>query len=290
MHKAWVGNPFSVIFLGIIAILPAMACSRLGLFPTPAPLPQPADLATMSLPQGSQAGGLETIFVSAVSVDGFQDERCYKLFRFYPDGVVLYANFACLDTPPSPESWPEIDQEFHRQNQDILRGDYYLLDHRIWIRIVVHDAVHETTSLRSFQGEVCNHKMVLQEPANHYFTGVPSELMQPVLEFIPLHLTLSQETLSAGCHVAGFQILSRPTVVLSGGQAVYQIQTDPGETCTLQYTAPDGAMTQAQGTGAIKANSQGVCKWTWDLGDLQGYGLVTVTIDQITQDFSIEVR
>jgi hypothetical protein len=290
MHKAWVVNSFSVLFLGIIAILPGMACSRLGLFPTSTPLPLPADLATTPIPIDSQRGGLEATYVSAVSEDGFQDERCYKLLRFYPDGVVLYANFACLDTPPGPESWPEIDQAFHRQNPDILRGDYYLLDQRIWIRIVVHDAVHEITSLRSFQGVVCNHKMVLQEAENHYFTGVPSELMQPVLEFIPLQITLSQDALTTDCHAAGFRLLFRPTVVLSGGQAVYQIQTDAGETCILQYTAPDGAMTQGQGTGAIIADAQGICKWTWELGDLKGDGLVTVTIDQITQDFSIEVR
>ncbi|MFO7624609.1 MAG: hypothetical protein R6V73_09680 [Anaerolineales bacterium] len=281
---------FKSPILLIIAILPALACSRLGLFPTPTPLPLPADLATTPLPDGSQPGKLEATYVSAVSDDGFQDERCYKLFRFYPDGVVLYANFTCLDTPPSLESWSEIDRVFDRQNQNVLRGDYYLLGQRIWVRIVVHDAIHEITSLRSFQGEICDHKMVLQEPTKHYFTGVPSALMQPVLEFIPLQITSSHESLSADCHVAGFRLLFRPTVVLSGGRAEYQIQTDPGETCTLQYTAPDGGLTQAQGTGAVIADSQGICKWIWELGELEGDGLVTVTIDQITQDFSIDVR
>jgi hypothetical protein len=117
-----------------------------------------------------------------------------------------------------------------------------------------------------------------------------ANLRQPVLEFIPVQITSPQESLSADCHVAGFRLLFRPTVVLSGGRAEYRIQTDPGETCTLQYTAPDGVLTQAQGTGAIIADSQGICKWTWELGELEGDGLVTVTIDQITQDFSIEVR
>jgi hypothetical protein len=50
---------FKFPILLAIAILPALACSRLGFFPTPTSLPLPADLATTPLPDGSQPGKLE---------------------------------------------------------------------------------------------------------------------------------------------------------------------------------------------------------------------------------------
>lgn len=276
-----------LLFVIVTAVL---ACSRLSILPSATPLPLPTELATTPLPEGSQLGGLEATFVSAVSVDGFQDERCYKLYRFYPDGLVLYADFACLDAAPSAENWPEINRWFHRQNRDIPGGDYYLVGDSLWIRVVSYNPIHETTDLRSFQGEYCNDRMVLQEPTARYYTGVPSELMQPVLEYVRLQASGVESTPSGTCHVAGFRVIYRPSVVLAGGQAEYQIQTDPGETCTLKYTAPDGTISEGQGTGRITANNQGVCTWTWELGEPKGEGVVTVTIDQITQDLGIEVR
>jgi hypothetical protein len=90
--------------------------------------------------------------------------------------------------------------------------------------------------------------------------------------------------------VAGFKFLFRPIVVLSGERAEFQVQTDPGEVCTLAYTAPDGSISQSPGTGPIIANDEGICSWLWDLGDIEGKGIVTISIDQITQDLAIEVR
>jgi hypothetical protein len=114
--------------------------------------------------------------------------------------------------------------------------------------------------------------------------------MQPVLEYVSLQTSGVEGTPSGACHVAGFRVIYRPSVVLAGGQAEYQIQTDPGETCKLKYTAPDGTISEGSGTGRITADNQGVCTWTWELGEPKGEGVVTVTIDQITQDFGIEVR
>jgi hypothetical protein len=71
---------------------------------------------------------------------------------------------------------------------------------------------------------------------------------------------------------------------------VYEIQTDPGETCTLRYTAPDGTVLDSGGAGAVTADEAGVCRWRWQLGDQPGKATATVSIDQITQDFSLEVR
>jgi hypothetical protein len=292
------------LLLLIITFLPLTACHRLGIWPTATPLPLPTELATTPLPQGSRPGGFEAVFRSLVSIDGEKDSRCYKMYRFYPDGLALYADLACFDRSPDPGGWLELDRWFNRENREVARGDYFLLGQQIWVRIVTYNSIYETTNLRSFQGQVCQDEMVLQEPAQTYYAGIPSELSQPVLEYVRLDITEPHRDTPAlwgaspmpgdhsqeSCHVARFEIVKRPSIVLSGNQAEYQIQTDPGETCTLRYTAPDGVPSQAQGTGAITADSQGICQWNWEVGDLEGTATVTISIDKITQDFQIEVR
>ena len=280
------------LFLLIMSFLPLVACDQLGIFPTATPLPLPTELSTTSLPSGSQPGNLEAIYVSLASIDGGQGSRCHTLYRFYPDGLALYAKNSCFDTPPSDESRAEIEEWFHRENHDLDRGDYFLIDHGVFIRIVSYNDVFETTSLSSFQGEYCNEKMVLQEPLVRGYSGIPSELTQPVLEYALLETRGRPDGGRPGTagQGAGFKILYRPSVAVAGNQAEYQVQTDPGETCVLVYTAPDGSPGPAMGTGEVVADDQGICTWTWEVGDLEGQGTVTVRIDQITQDFGIEVR
>lgn len=279
----------------IIAFLPLTACYRLGILPTATPLPLPTELATTPLPQGSQPGGLEAVFRSLVSIDGEKDSQCYKMYRFYLDGLALYADLACFERSPATGGWSELDRWFNRENREVARGDYILLGRQIWVRIVTYNSIYETTNLRSFQGEVCQDEMVLQEPTQTYYAGIPSELTQPVLEYIRLGTAVEQPAIPKAdnpepCHVARFQVIKRPSIVLSGNRAEYQIQTDPGETCALRYTAPDGAPSQAQGTGVTLADSQGICRWLWEVGPGEGIATVTVSIDEIRQDFQLEVR
>lgn len=290
----------NVLLMALVLLMPT-ACSGLGILRSPTPLPLPTELAAAPLPKGSQPGGLDGVFRSLVSVDGEKGDRCYKLFRFYPDGLALFANFACFRRLPDAGAWADLDRWFNRENRDLARGDYSLLDQRIWVRIVTYNHIYETTSLRSFQGEVCLGQMVLQEPTQKTYTGIPSPLTQPVLEYFSLGRVvqaphpsgssqLPENAGSESCHVAAFQIIKRPYIVISGGQVEYVIQTDPGESCTLQYTDPSGAPGQAQGTGAVTANQQGICRWLWQVGDQEGLATVTVSIGGITQDFQIEVR
>ncbi len=283
---------FHNLLILIVGSFLFVACYRLAGYPSSTPLPQPTELATTPLPQGAQPGGLEKIFVSQVSDGGGQGSRCYNLYRFYSDGLALYASYACFEKPPSNRRISEIESWFHRENQDLDRGDYYHLDNLIITRIVSYNDILETTSLRTFQGEICNEKMVLQEPLVRGYSGIPSDLTQPVVEFFGLDPTSKsgEEAVDNSCHVAGFRLVFRPSVVLSGSQAEYQVQTDPGESCTLVYTTPDGSISQAPGTGSIIANNEGICSWLWDLGDIEGKGTVTISIDQIKQDFDIEVR
>jgi hypothetical protein len=266
--------------------------SLLGCLPRAAPLPQPTQLSSIPSPTGSRPGDLEAVYISTESTAGAGRERCHALVRFYPDGAALYENFVCFDAPPGREDLVQLDRWFQPQNRDIQQGDYFVRDQLVWMRIVNHNPAAEVTSLRFFQGEQCNGRMVLQEPAVRWYTGVPSEITQPVLEFEQLGGTNGAiaDMQEQNCRVAAFKILFRPTVVLANGQARYEFQTDPGELCNLQYTAPDGSERQAAGTGVITADSEGICRWIWDLGNTPGIGTVTVRIDEITQEFSIEIR
>jgi hypothetical protein len=44
------------------------------------------------------------------------------------------------------------------------------------------------------------------------------------------------------------------------------------------------------GTGTISADEQGVCAWIWEVGDVAGDGVVTVTIDEFEQAYLIVVN
>jgi hypothetical protein len=47
---------------------------------------------------------------------------------------------------------------------------------------------------------------------------------------------------------------------------------------------------KAPGAGTITADDQGLCEWIWEVGDARGEGLITITIDEITQDFLIHIN
>lgn len=279
------------LFLLLLVLMPLLACRSFNLLASPTPPSMPSDLAATPLPAGSRLGGLEATFASLASDPGVQSERCHRIFRFYPDGLALYAARYCFQSNSAEANWQSLSRAFHPQAPDTPRGDYSIADNRIWIRIARYDHVHETYWVDYYQGEYCDDFMVLQQPQVTYFAGVPSPLTQPVQEYVcwsPASVPTSAS--SPACHVAGFRILSRPTVVLRGGEAIYEIQTDPGETCALRYTAPDGVVLQGEGTGETVADESGVCRWRWSLGDQAGMATVTVGIDQISQDFSLEVR
>lgn len=285
-------NMFIKLFGTLLVLVGAgLACGFPGIGPDPTPLPAPADLATTPPPTGSRLGGLEGIFVSLVTIDHSAQQRCNKLYRFFEDGLVLYANYDCFDKATGFKRWAELDRLLDRDNHNLLRGDYYTLDQRLFVRIVEHDFIHEVTYLRSLQGEYCNRKLVLQEPAVTGYSGLPSELTSPVLEYIQPEDTPTQEFQpEADCHVAGFRVTWRSYITLAGGHGRVQIQTDPGQPCTLRYTTPEGIEVNAPGAGTITADDQGICEWSWEVGEVRGEGTVTITIDEITQDFLIHIN
>jgi hypothetical protein len=276
------------VLVGLFALALALssltACDRFTLLPAATPLPLPTELATTPLPPGSQLGGLDATFASVISTDGAQGKRCYRLYRFYPDGLALYVERACSTMPPG-DNWAEINRWLNRDSGQVFRGDYHLRDGLIWVRIVSYDFVHEKVVFRQFQGETCAGEMVLQEPA------ATSAFAQPVLEYVRISPAAPSEDGDAvDCRVAGFKFLLRPTVALASGRVEFRIRTDPGETCELSFTNPDGSLSRAPGTGAVTADGQGVCRWEWEVGAQTGQGLVTIRIDQIAQDLALEIR
>lgn len=276
--------------LTAVFLLTATACTM----PTPGqrgtPLPLPTELATTPFPEESQPGNWDATFISVSSAAGTQNGRCHKLLRFYPDGLLLYSNFACFPAGADAASQAtDVAGWFRRENAGVTRGDYVLEGQRLWLRAVMHDAVHETAYLRTLQGEYCEGQMVLQEPGILTYTGVPSELTQPVQEYILLSGNVP-ETLTPPCRVAGFRFLWRSYITLAGGEATYRIQTAVGERCSLRYVGPDGTRWPADGPAVILADEEGVCAWQWPVGDVRGQGVATVEIDTIRQDFAIQLN
>jgi hypothetical protein len=260
-------------------------------FTRPVVPPLPTQLALTGFPASSQAGGLEGIFISSASIPGAGEERCYKLVRFYQDGLFIYSDLACLaDGGDRDDLRDEVDEWFNRDNDRVSRGDYALLDGRLWLRVVVHDAVHETTYLRSFQGEACGGEMVLQEPAVRGYAGIPSDLTQPVQEYSLMVRKLSDQAGEDACRLPGFRFVRRIYTALAGNEAVYSIRTGEGQACALVYLAPDGSIWPQEGRAEITSGSDGLCTWRWPVGDQAGMGLVTVTIGGIRQDFEIQIR
>jgi hypothetical protein len=102
-------------------------------------------------PPGSQLGGLNGVFTSAVPTSAplrhagetppppVEDTVLgYQLFRFYSDGLVLsasvYINSGELDATGLQGRWSMLAHWFHREAQtdQLVRGTYYRRDNHLW--------------------------------------------------------------------------------------------------------------------------------------------------------------
>ncbi len=276
---------FSLI---LVLIMLLSACVPPMFRPQPTPLPLPTELASTPLPANAQPGTLDSTFVSLASTAGAGKERCYKLFRFYPDGMVVYANFSCFENPPGIETWQDVYAWFNRENKYLYRGDYFTAGDQIWIRIVQFNPITERITLRNFQGQYCDNDMVLQEPAVRDYSGVPSPITQPVLEFANIRPLAPHN--SEDCEITRFTILFRSYITLSGGESQFEVQTRPFETCTMDYTPPVGERSSSPIQTSVIADDQGICRWQWAVGDQVGIATITITIGAITQQFAIDIR
>ncbi|MCX7975579.1 MAG: hypothetical protein N2646_00765 [Bellilinea sp.] len=241
---------------------------------------------------------MDEIFISRVSSAGKQPERCYKLFRFYPDGLVLYSGLSCFENLPGSKDLPAIQRWLNREDPTFFRGDYSLQQNRIFLRVTVHDYVREVTSLRYFQGNICNGQMVLQEPAVLTYAGLPYDLNQPVLEYLALSVSSDQNQTEdsrknrreTACEYVGFKIIRRPSIGFINRQALLEIQTNPHQACTLTYANPAGEILLSPAEGTIRADEEGLCRWLFEIGSITGNGTLIVQIGEITQSLQIEIR
>lgn len=217
------------------------------------------------------------------SQPGLYGKPCYAAFRFYADGLIISGNH-CPESKNDAPNGEKITQWLRRENIGVQRGDYFVQGDLLWLRVVDYDSVHKTPVLRAYRGEACGGKMVLQP-----WSSEPATMGMAVAEYSQVWGEGTPPTTNARCHVAGFKFVWQTGIGLTGHEGKYTIQTDPGETCTLTYTTPDG-ISGSEGTGTITADEQGICEWLWPLGNVAGNGVVTVTIDSISQAFTIAVN
>lgn len=288
------------LFLSLV-LIGALTIGCVSLLSKATPLPMPTDLNAAPLPEDSTIGGLDGVFISRNSEAGYQGSSCYQMFRFYPDGLVLFAYRACVDKPPTQDDTPDIHGWFNRENPDMWRGDYSVNQNRLFLRITGYDPIHEITFLRYFRGSFCGEQMVLQEPAVRFYSGVASPLTQPVQEFLALSSVTSsiadqslppasKKGRNEECQFIGFRFISRPTTTTKNGQSRLEIQTNPNQTCILTYISPAGITLLTANEGTIHADNEGICRWLFDIGSEAGTGTLIVQIGDITQSLSIDIR
>jgi hypothetical protein len=104
--------PASRVLLSGALLFLLMACGRPAWWSAGEPRPLPTGLAAAPPPPGAQAGGLDAAYSSAASSAGAAGARCYKLYRFYPDGLALYAGLACFEEGQATGT--EIERWFER--------------------------------------------------------------------------------------------------------------------------------------------------------------------------------
>ena len=68
-------------------------------------------------------------------------------------------------------------------------------------------------------------------------------------------------------------------------------EASPGMSCKLNYITPAGTISEANGLGHTIANANGVCSWTWIIGESKkkGSGRVIVTINGVSETHFFEV-
>jgi len=84
------------LFLSLV-LIGALTIGCVSLLSKATPLPMPTDLNAAPLPEDSTIGGLDGVFISRNSEAGYQGSSCYQMFRFYPDGLVLFAYHRLAD-------------------------------------------------------------------------------------------------------------------------------------------------------------------------------------------------
>lgn len=89
-----------------------------------------------------------------------------------------------------------------------------------------------------------------------------------------------------------FTLINLTSPINAGQTASASIQTTPGANCFISYHTPSGTDSTAAGLGAITADGNGICSWSWEIGGNtnSGTGRVTISAGGDVQTFPIEIR
>jgi hypothetical protein len=243
--------------------------------------PTPDELGADPLPEGAEVGGWDAEFASLVTREE-GDTVCRAYLRFEPDGTVTYSQTAC-DQPGSELDWLDPAES------EVDRGDYAVDGDLVTARVVIYDFVTESFSVRELRGERCLDRLVVQVPDATGYLGVPSPLTEPVLTYEQLSGPDLPDS-EPGCNVASFEMVSRSVVALAGNRTTLEVRTDAGVACSLVFDGPDGYRWPGSGEATVVADDDGRCQWDLPVGPTPGPATSTVSVDEITQSFGIDIR
>ena len=90
---------------------------------------------------------------------------------------------------------------------------------------------------------------------------------------------------------SGIRLLSLTSPVSPGDMASLSIQVVPGTICQISFTTPLGNTLVIEGLTATRANTDGLCTWTWliPLTLEAGEAKVTVNAFGVTQIFPLQI-
>ena len=155
-----------------------LACGLISSFSQPGPthIAEPPRIATTPTPQGGELGGLDGVFAATSPNANYKDYHCYRIFRLFPDGMVLFHDAMCVDTDVPDEIWPKIKQSFDKGTLTVSHGEYYHLGDQIWM-LIIYD-YHFRTAYRDFRGTLTEDGLALVE-LNLYFESKPPLTVTP---------------------------------------------------------------------------------------------------------------
>jgi hypothetical protein len=83
-----------------------------------------------------------------------------------------------------------------------------------------------------------------------------------------------------------------PQKAFTNSNVTVSVEAQPGTNCGITYVAPTGETNEAEGLGDTMANENGMCTWTWRIGEVKqkGAGRVIISIGGISETHFIEIR
>ena len=131
-------------------------------------------------------------------------------------------------------------------------------------------------------------------------TLLPTQTLNPTEKHTPkpsATLTITPDPTITKTHTQTIQIhqielLELTKKVTAGADASVIIRTEPGLNCLINYITPAGNDSEAEGLDIKTADSNGICKWKWNIGPgtNPGTGIIYISVNGTTEKFSIIIE